>query len=829
MDVMVSDAETLLERLPLVSYILSMAEPCSALYVSPQIEEIFGLPPSAFADDDTLWTRTIHPDDRERFVAALAELRDGGSQMAVDYRVRVGDRWMWVRDRATVADGCINGVLIDITREKELEEELALERATLDAFFAKSHIGLAITDPQGRYLRINESLAHLNGGSPGDFVGRTLAEVRPDIAAVVDPLRVQAGEGGDYEVHVAHPDHPIEALLSFFRFQVHGEEYVGRAVVDLTEQRRAQAAEEQYVHLIEQLPLVVYVNEIEPRHAARFVSPQIEELTGYTPEEFVADRTIGDRMIHPEDFPEIADLEGRGDVFEHEYRIVRKDGEIRWVLDRMETVRDAAGNELYEQGFLVDITERRETEAMLRAVWDGAIDAMVIVDDHGNYIDANPAACRLFDRSHQDLLELHVDDVFGEGAYENWKASTVPQREYVLTRPDGRDRVLDSKSQPNVLPGLHFALLRDVTESRRLETEVWRAQKLETVARLAGGVAHDFNNLLTAIRGYAQLLKSRTAESSVEHHHASEIDRAADRAAALTAQLLALGRRQTIRARPLDLNRRLEEGADALVDLVGPRTELAFELEPALRAVRADWPLLSQAVTNIVGNAADVLPAGGRIVVRTRNVDVHAREDLSDGPYVVLSIEDTGPGIDPLALEHVFEPFFTTKEVGDGGGGLGLASAYGTVKQTGGTITVESELGVGSIFSIYLPEASASLAGAPSAGEGETILVVERDPAVRDVAFELLTDSAYRVLTARTTADAVRLAERYDGPIDLLLTDLDPLRERALLDLLRGQRPELRALSIAKPYTPDRLRSVVRAALDSPQRVTSGHKSAYRK
>jgi PAS domain S-box-containing protein len=818
--------ESLLERLPLVSYMLRAEAPSRALYVSPQIEEIFGIPPCAFEADHTLWTRTMHPDDRATLVDGLAALRAGAPEMAVEYRVRVDGRWVWVRDRATLGDGCINGFLVDITREKELEDQLALERATLDAFFAKSHIGLAITDAEGRYVRINESLAQLNGGSPGEFIGRSLAEMRPDIAAVVDPLREYAGDDGEYQVVVAHPDHPIEALLSFFPFEVHGERYIGRAVVDLTEQRRAQAAEELYRHLIEQLPLVVYVNDVEPKRAARFVSPQIEEVTGYAPEEFLADHSLGDAMIHPDDFAEITALEEAGDVFEHEYRIIRKDGEVRWVLDRMETVRDAHGSALYEQGFLVDITERRETELMLRAVWDGAIDAMVVTDDFGNYIDANPTACRLFGRSHEELTTMHVDELFGPGAFARWRETGAPAREYVLTRPDGEERVLESKAKDNVLPGLHFAALRDVTERRHLQAEAWRAQKLETVARLAGGVAHDFNNLLTAIRGYAQLLRSRADDGSVEHHHATEIDRAADRAAALTGQLLALGRRQTLRVRPLDLNRELEESAGSLVELVGPTTELTFDLEPALVAVRADWPLLAQAVANIVGNAAEAMPDGGQIAVRTRNAEVCGREDLADGTYAVLSVADGGPGIAPTALEHVFEPFFTTKEVGEGGGGLGLASAYGTVKQTGGTITVESEVGVGSTFSIYLPAASAALVGAVLAGDGETILVVERDPAARDVAFELLTDSGYRVLSARTTADAARIADAYDGPIDLLLTDLDVLRERALLDLLRGPRPDLQALSIAKPYTPDRLRSAVRMALDSPKRVTAGHISA---
>jgi hypothetical protein len=202
---------------------------------------------------------------------------------------------------------------------------------------------------------------------------------------------------------------------------------------------------------------------------------------------------------------------------------------------------------------------------------------------------------------------------------------------------------------------------------------------------------------------------------------------------------------------------------------------------------------------------------------------VRGRDDLPDGRYVVVSVQDSGRGLDGPTLEHVFEPFFTTKEVG-AGSGLGLASAYGTVRQSGGTIVVDSRLGVGTTFSIYLPEAAPDTP-APG-GAGETVLVVERDPAVRDVVFEVLTDASYRVLTARTTADAVRIAGRADGPIDLLLTDLDRQREGSLVALLREKRPQLTPLELPKPYTPERLQRAVREALGSPKRGTTTCESA---
>jgi len=803
-------ADALLERLPLVSYMLEGEEPHAALYVSPQVEA-FGLTAEDCAEDENAWTNRIHPDDRQRFHAAIAALQEDGDRMEVEYRVRKEDgRNVWIRDVANWEGGSICGCLVDITREKELEHQLAVERATLDAFFTQSSVALGITDSAGRFVRLNQALATINGGtSPEEFVGRTLADVAPARAAIVDPLHVE----GPHDITI--DDGATHALATYFPFTVAGERYRGRIVVDLTEQRRAEEAEARFRSMLEQLPLVVYVNNVSPQRSVRYLSPRIEELTGYRPEEFVADPKLVDVIIHPDDFATIVEREQASpDVFEHEYRILRRDGSVRWVLDRMELIRDPEGDPLYEQGFLVDITESHETAMLLRGVWDGSLDGLVIVDNQGNYLDANPAACRLFGRSRDEILQLRVDDIYGAGTFAAYRASGTPRAEYTLVRPDGEERTIESAAKANIIDGVHFAALRDVTERRRLESEVWRAQKLETVARLAGGVAHDFNNLLTAVRGYAQLLQARVEPGSVEAHHALEIDRAADRAAALTAQLLALGRRQTLQARPLDLNRQLEDVRDTLVDLAGVRAELSLDLDPELRAVRADAPLLVQAIANLVENAADAMPDGGSIVLRTRNAEVVGRDDLPDGGYVVVSVQDGGRGLDESTLEHVFEPFFTTKEVG-AGTGLGLASAYGTVRQSGGTITVESEVGVGTTFSIYLPEAAADTPRA--AGEGQTVLVVERDPAVRDVVFEVLTDSSYRVLTARTTADAVRIAERADGPIDLLLTDLDELREGALLSLLRERRPQLAAVHVSKPYTPERLHRAVREALGSPE------------
>ena len=818
-------AQLLLERLPLVTYTLHREAPSPILYVSPQVEEFFGYSPDDLEPDPEFLTKRILEEDRAAFVEATERLRTTGEPMAVEYRVTAADgRIVWVRDTATADGDFLHGYLLDVTREKALEIELARQQTALDAFFQQSSIGLGITDDEGRYVKLNEALARYNGVPLEENLGRTLAEIAPELAGVVDPLRNAAIDSGTltFDLELPTADGLRHFLLSYFPFALDDERYDGRVVVDVTEERRAQGAERKYRLLLETLPLVAYTNDLLPDRRARYVSPRIEELTGYPAEQFLTDQGLGDRMIHPDDFAAIDALEEEarvsGHSFEHVYRIVRADGSIRWVLDRMDTVFDEVGAPMYEHGFLIDITERHETESLLRAILDGAYEGITVADENGNLVDANPAACELFGRSHDELVGLSVDEIVGAGSFAHL-LEHGPQPQYTVLRPDGTTRDIEVAARSNVLPGLRVSVLRDVTERKHLERELWRAQRLESVGRLAGGVAQDFNNLLTAIRGYSQLLQSRVSPDSVEHHHAVEIDRAADRAAALTAQLLALGRRQMLKARPLDLNRYLESRHDMLVELVGPGAELVLERDPALHAVRADPSQIEQVLVNIVTNAVEAVGADGRIVVQTYNVELSGDDDLPEGRYAVLSVTDNGHGIDTATIEHVFEPFFTTKDIGEGSG-LGLASAYGIVKQSGGTMRVSSVPGSGATFSVILPEAGASVDQPAAPGKGETVLVVERDPAVRDVVFEVLTDARYRVVTAPTSVDALRLAQSFDGPIDVVLADVDDARRELLETTLRTQRPGLRALALPKPYTPARLQRVLRDALDSPGRVT---------
>jgi two-component system, cell cycle sensor histidine kinase and response regulator CckA len=812
-------ARVIVDRLPLVTYMVRLEAPSGAVFVSPQMESLFGFGKEAFAESPDFWERRMAPEDLPRFLTAFTELRESHGQMSVEYRITASDgREVWVRDIGVVErddDGefYVHGHLTDVTREKELERELAAERAQAEAFFRDSPTGMGITDSDGRYLRVNEALAGMNGATVESHLGRTLAELAPALAQEVAPLLERVHGTGESlfqrEIRIERGGEQGSYLLSYFPIELEGDVRYGRIVVDITKQRQV---EEQYRRLIEQLPLVTYVHTLEPAVKSTYVSPQIEELYGYPAAQWLEEPELWARTVHPDDLELVksSELTAREhcEAFELEYRIVRADGTVRWVLDSMNTARDADGTPLFEQGFLVDVTERKESENLFRAVFDGAFEAMVISNDEGRYVDVNPAACEVFGRTHDELVGMRVGAVSGtpEHAGTTWRSlldEGAVKGPYDVVRPDGTVRETELSARANVLPGRHISVLRDVTERKQLERDLWRAQRLESVGRLAGGVAHDFNNLLTAIRGYAQLLLERVAAGSIEHHHAEEIDRAANRAAGLTAQLLAFGRRQLLQARPTELNRLVEKLEDMLGSLVGDGVELRFELDPAVRPVRVDPAQIEQVLVSLVMNAADVTPAGGQVIVRTANADAQPSDDLVAGRYGMLSVEDSGPGVDESALEHLFEPFFTTKDVGHGVG-LGLATAYGIAKQSGGTISVATAPGAGSTFAVFLPESFT--------GTGETIVVIESDPAVRDVLFEVLSDAGYRVVTAPTPADAEHLAERLEDPIDLVLTELDEKQAAALAESLRAER----ALSLRKPYSPEHLRESVRSELDVP-------------
>jgi signal transduction histidine kinase/ActR/RegA family two-component response regulator len=384
----------------------------------------------------------------------------------------------------------------------------------------------------------------------------------------------------------------------------------------------------------------------------------------------------------------------------------------------------------------------------------------------------NDAATELFGIPADEALGLALDtflpDQPVERQWQRFVERGASEGETVVVRPDGARRLIEFTATANVQPGRHMVVIRDLTRQRDLELQLLQAQRMEAVGRLAGGIAHDFNNLLTAIGGYSEFLTERIDDPKLRRH-AEEIRRAATRAASLTGQLLAFSRRQVLQPRVLDLNTAVVEMETMLRRLIGEDVELITLLDPDLGWVRADPTQIEQVIVNLAVNARDAMPNGGSATIATANVTT------LDGDYVELGFTDTGVGMSQQEREHLFEPFFTTKH---GGTGLGMATVYGVVEQSGGTIDVDSEPGLGSSFRIRLPRVAAEMeppaappAAAPAAGN-ETILLVEDEGVVRSLVAEILETSGYTVLQAADGPSALELLRRHSGPVDLLVTDV---------------------------------------------------------
>ena len=378
----------------------------------------------------------------------------------------------------------------------------------------------------------------------------------------------------------------------------------------------------------------------------------------------------------------------------------------------------------------------------------------------------------------------------GDGSF-----ASVADRSTITYAVDGRpERVIGA--------------MTDITERRRLADQLRVAQKMEAVGLLAGGIAHDFNNVLTTVIGFADLLKVEVDDRPAALEHATEIASAANRAAELISQLLAFSRRQVLKAEVLDVNQVVRSSTRMLHRLIGAHIRLDLRLEDRLSAVRADQTQLEQVLMNLVVNARDAMPAGGVLTVTTEVVNVprtpREQRIMPRGRYVKVAVTDTGVGMDDSTRVRMFEPFFTTKERGRGTG-LGLATVYGIVKQSGCYIWVTSTPGEGTTFDIYLPAVALPaeaarprplVAPVDSSAAGETILVVEHEPGVRRLAHQVLARAGYRVLEAADGLEAISLAGQYSGPIDLLLTDLvlPGVSGTAVADSLRRARPAVRVL-----------------------------------
>lgn len=506
----------------------------------------------------------------------------------------------------------------------------------------------------------------------------------------------------------------------------------------------------------------------------------------------------------------------------HRSRLRRQDGQFIDVLETVVGEFDASGALAELRGQLIDISPMIEIEAALRnreqqfrAIFDDAVDAILVLDDRRAIVEANPAARALFGLTRTDLGRQTIDEcVIGghEQMVEVWRellALGVTKYEHRVLTANRTARRIDCSYRANVQQGRHLCIARDITERRALEDRLQQAEKIESVGRLAGGIAHDFNNLLTAMLGYTELLLATHTGDDSARADLEEIQKAGQRAAALTNQLLAFSRKQVLVPKDVDLNTALAGLRGMLSRLIREDISLDLTVAPAPALIRIDPNQIEQVVLNLVLNARDALPSGGRIQIEVANVavtpgDAACDPNMPPGSYVRLRVVDNGVGMPDEVRAHIFEPFFTTKEVGKGTG-LGLASVYGIVRQSNGFISVESEAGAGSTFTMHFPAVAAQAPDENAVepvvenGGGETILLVEDEDAVRVIVGTILRRSGYRVLEAGTPRGACEIFRNHRAEISLLVTDvvMPEMNGPALAQRLVAEQPGLRVLFIS--------------------------------
>jgi PAS domain S-box-containing protein len=638
-------------------------------------------------------------------------------------------------------------------------------------------------------------------------------------------------------------------------------------------ERELSHSQEKYAQMIRSSPDAITLRSLPDRRYIE-VSEGFARLTGYTVEEVMGKTPseVGLWSDDPSHAGILEKLQHGGEVRDVEFAFRTKAGEYRHAS--VSAVRLTQGAESYMLSISRDITERKRVESELQRSEDrfkslvqDAPYGIYRVTLEGQFLQVNPALVRMLGyESEVELLKRNIQtDVYAEAeSYrqligDRWPSQDFKDVEAQWKRKNGEritvrlsgHSVERSQGEPN-----YFKIFaEDVTERRSLERQLFQSQKMEAIGRLAGGIAHDFNNLLGVILGQTELLQAECGFAPSLHRRAEAIDESARRASELTKQLLAFSRQQVIQPRVVDTNVVVRDLEKLLKRLIGEDVQLTLRLQPNAGNIKIDPSQLEQILMNLTVNARDAMPGGGKLILETAFVeldDAYARQHLGAkaGDFVMLAVSDTGTGMDSQTMARIFEPFFTTKAEGRGTG-LGLSTVYGIVKQNDGYIMTYSEPGHGTTFRVYFPSVrqSPELLGQKSdrsevARGSETILLVEDEKSLRELARELLEANGYHVIEAEHGEKAIQLVENSQIPIDLLLTDvvMPGMTGKQLAKRLLELRPELHVLYmsgytddvintrgvlmgdtllVAKPFTRALLLRRVREALTTKPSLTS--------
>jgi PAS domain S-box-containing protein len=783
----------------------------------------------------------------------------------------------------------------DVTARSHVEDELFASQEMLQLVLDTIPLRVFWKNRDSEILGVNAAFARDTGAAdPAELIGKTDYDLSIGDADASRAERYRADdrqvmETGVPKLMYEEPSNRPDGTDGWIRTsKVPLRDRDGTVVgmlgtfEDITDTKRAAEAlresEDFLASIIENIPAVVFVKDRNLRFVR--VNPAGERMLGWSREELTGPDS--DKLVPPDETEHFASIDrevletGRVVDIPEETLTTPNDG-VRTVHTTKIPIFGADGLVRFVLGISEDITERkvaeearRESEERYRHIIDSITDYQVHVDiEHGRAMNVahgsgciavtgyTPAELRADPDLWGSLVVPEDRELVQDGMRRILAGERIGPVEHRLRRKDGALRWVRHtpvlRFDPNGEANAYDGLIQDITERRALQDQLLQAQKMEGIGRLAGGVAHDFNNLLTAILGYVELCRLDLPPSLPADHPArldlQEVATAGERAAALTRQLLTFASRQIVAPVRLDVSSLVNDSLNMIGRLLGDDIEIETALDPDAGNVDGDPGQIQQLLVNLVVNARDAMPTGGRLLIETDCEEIDedtalGRAGAVAGPHVLIAVTDTGEGMSEEVSEHLFEPFFTTKELGKGTG-LGLATCHGIVRQMGGHILVYSELGRGTTFRIYLPRkvgpadpSPLPQPGTPAATGTETVLVVEDEPRVRRLALLGLRARGYQVLEAANGAEAIEIARSAGTQIDLIVSDVvmpgmsgpELLRELAVIApqtralLMSGHAeasilppgPGLAHAFLPKPYTPERLARKVREVLDGP-------------
>ena len=759
----------------------------------------------------------------------------------------------------------------EIEERKQGEKKLRESEERYRMIFNNAPLGIMHFDANGIIRDFNDNFTQIMAAPRENILGFNMLERLRDKEmhkAVKDSLNGRLGYyEGDYLSVTGGKTSSMRVIYQ----TIIGEDgkFLGAVGIfeDITERKQAEEAlrksEKKYRILLETTSegcwlLNPELKTVEVNQSlCKMLGYSQDEMIGKTPFDFVDDKN---RKIFIEQASKISSTEHRS----YEITLKKKNGQDLHTYFNATTIRDESGEVQGSFAFITDITKYKRIQEELNLLGiaiEQASESVFITDRNGTIQYVNPAFERLTGYSRKDAIGQNPrflesgkhDTLFYKQMWDTLTRGNAWHGRFINKKKDGSFYETDATISPvfdksGEITNFVF-IKRDVTREVELEKHLIQAQKMEAIGTLAGGVAHDFNNILTTIIGSASLALMEVDKDGPLREEIEEIKTAGERASALTRQLLAFSRKQVVQTEILDFNKLLTDMEKMLGRLIGEDIEILMIPGPELWLVEVDPGQMEQIIMNLTINARDAMPMGGKITIETVNMDLdesylreHGIEELP-GSYVMLTVSDTGSGMDKKTQEHIFEPFYTTKGVGEGTG-LGLSTVYGIVKQSNGFVWVYSEPGHGSTFKVYLPKAKGDVeveekkrASVSELGGSETVLIVEDDKSLRKLARTLLKQRGYTILEAENGEDALKVSKEHEGPIDLLITDvvMPQMSGKETAERLQPLYPHMKVIYMSgytdnaivrhgvlapglnfleKPFSPEALARKVREVLD---------------